>query len=625
MKRNIFILIMGISVLICAGSPVFALACEGQTGYMVEDLLSRMTLAEKIGQMTQADRVALDPGDIKNYFLGSVLSGGGSVPGVNTPDSWEGTEMPDTNTPESWIKMHEIFQEEALSTRLGIPIIYGVDAVHGHGNVVGATIFPHNIGLGATRNPQLIEKISAITANELKATGIRWNFSPCFAVGRDERWGRTYESYGELPVIPEMFASPFVYGHQGKRLTEESVLACAKHFVGDGGTLWGTGYQRTLPDWSTLDELGIDRGDTQLDLETLRAIHMPAYIKAIESGVQTVMISFSSVNGIKMHQHEYLITEVLKKELEFDGFVVSDWEGISELPGEYYDQVVASVNAGIDLFMAAYTWKDFIATLNTAVVNGDVPMDRIDDAVRRILRVKMHMKLFEHPVVADAEKYQKEFGSKEHRSIARKAVRESMVLLKNNHILPLDENVQKIFIGGRNADDIGGQCGGWTVTWQGARGDVTPGTTILEGIRHYAENEVTYHENCKGAQGHDVAIVVIGEDPYVEFLGDNDDLSLSEQDVECLNSVYDAGVPVVTLLLSGRPMIVTDHVANWDAFVAGWLPGTEGDGVAEVLFGKFNFKGTLPVTWPKSMSDIPINAGDELYDPLYEFGYGLHY
>lgn len=625
MKKNLFFLMLVVSVIIAAGHSAFGKDMNNSSDSMVEDILSQMTLMEKIGQMTQADRTTLDPGDVKNNFLGSVLSGGGAAPGVNTPGTWNGTDMPNTNTPESWVKMHNIFQKEALSTRLGIPIIYGVDAVHGHGNVVGATLFPHNIGLGATRNPELIGEIAAVTASELKATGIRWNFSPCFAVSRDERWGRSYESYGEVAEMPEMFAIPLVNGFQGETLNEKSVIACAKHFVGDGGTLWGTGYQRTLPDWSTLNELGIDQGDTQLDLDTLRALHMPAYVKAIESGVQTVMISFSSVNGVKMHQHEYLITDVLKNELQFNGFVVSDWEAISGLPGGYYDQVVASVNAGIDMFMAAYSWKDFINTLKTAVVNGDVSMDRIDDAVRRILNVKMRMKLFEHPVVGDTKNYQTDFGSKDHRSLAQKAVRESMVLLKNDGILPLGKKTQKIFVGGRNADDIGAQCGGWTVTWQGERGDITQGTTILEGIRNYAAKEVTYSKECIGAAGHDVAIIVLGEDPYAEFIGDTDDLSLSTQDTECLHNVSNAGVPVVTVLISGRPMIVTDQVADWDAFVAAWLPGTEGEGVADVLFGKYNFKGKLPVTWPKDMSDIPANAGDDLYDPLYEFGYGLHY
>lgn len=564
----------------------------------VEDLLARMTVDEKIGQMTQAERGNLRAGEVKDYFLGSILSGGGSVP---TP-----------NTPAGWADMYDNFQREALATRLGIPIIYGADAVHGHNNVYGATIFPHNIGLGATRDPDLVEEIGRITAKEVAATGVDWTFGPCVAVSRDERWGRSYESFGEDPELQQLLAGSYVRGFQGTTMSGDRIVACAKHWVGDGGTLWGTGMYGK-----------IDRGNTQCFESTLRTIHFPGYEEAIENGVGTIMVSYSSWNGVKMHENEYLITQVLKNELGFDGFIISDWNAIDELPyNSYHDKVVASVNAGIDMFMVPDRWKDFISELRSAVSSGEVSMTRIDDTVRRILRVKYKADLFEYPY-ADRSQQDGSFGSAAHRSLAREAVRKSLVLLKNkNNILPLSKSAD-IFVAGKNADNLGYQCGGWTISWQGGSGDITEGTTILEGIKQVATGSVTYNERGLGASGHDIAVVVIGETPYAEYEGDTNDLTLSLEDINCLDRVYGARIPVVVIMVSGRPLIVTNEIENWDAFVAAWLPGTEGKGVAEVLFGDYNFTGRLPVSWPREGSQIPINKGDSPYDPLFEYGYGL--
>ena len=590
----------------------------------IEDLIDSMTLDEKIGQMVQAEMKGVASGDITTYFLGSILSGGGSVPGDNTP--------------EDWADKYDAFQDEALATRLAIPIIYGIDAVHGHSNVYGAVIFPHNIGLGCTRDPDLIEEIGRITAKEVAATGLNWTFAPCVAVTLDERWGRSYESFGETPELQNLLAGPFVLGLQGSPLVGDStmdadrIVACAKHYIGDGGTIWGT------------SEGGqIDQGDCIVDEATLRATHLPGYIKALEQGVGTVMASYNSWNGDKMHGHYYLITTVLKNELGFDGFVVSDWNAITQLPSPYYyNDIIESVNSGIDMFMIPWcdkegepSWKEFISNLKAAVTpNNDVSMTRIDDAVRRILRIKFRAGLFDNPY-ADRSQNDGSFGSAEHRDVAREAVRKSLVLLKNeNDVLPISGS-SKIFVAGKSANNLGFQCGGWTIEHQGfddnGNGtDKTLGTTILQGIKNVHSGFVTYNKDGIGASGHDVAIVVIGETPYAEIPGDDNDLSLYSNDITCLNNVYAAGIPVVVIMVSGRPMIVTDDVTTdeidkWDAFVAAWLPGTEGEGIAEVLFGYYDFTGKLSVSWPKSMDQIPINYGDSSYDPLFEYGYGLEH
>ncbi|HEX6292398.1 MAG TPA: glycoside hydrolase family 3 N-terminal domain-containing protein [Herpetosiphonaceae bacterium] len=562
----------------------------------VADLLTRMTLDEKIGQMTQVDRGSLaTEADIATYYLGSILSGGGSAP---TP-----------NTPTAWADMYDRYQGIALSTRLGIPIIYGIDAVHGHNNVYGATIFPHNIGLGATRNPALIQQIGRATAEEVAGTGIDWTFAPCLCVARNERWGRTYESYGEDPEIASAMTT-IVTGLQGTSLSgPASILATAKHWVGDGGTTGGD-----------------DQGNTQISEAELRRLHVVPYVDAIQKGVGSVMISYSSWNGQKLHGHRYLITDVLKGELGFSGFVVSDWAGIDQLPGDYPSDVRTAINAGIDMVMVPHNYTLFTSTLRNEINAGSIPQARIDDAVRRILTKKFELGLFERPYTDRA--YTATIGSAAHRAIARDAVRQSLVLLKNtNNILPLAKNA-RIFVAGKNADDIGNQSGGWTISWQGSSGAITPGTTILQGIRNTVApgTTVTYSKSGRGAAGHDVAVVVIGEKPYAEGQGDKPSyLGLDQEDKNTLTTVKRTGVPMVVVLVSGRPMIVTNELPDWRGLIAAWLPGTEGQGVADVLFGDYKPTGKLPHSWPRAETQIPINTGDTPYDPLFPYGFGLTY
>ncbi|MEI5907065.1 glycoside hydrolase family 3 N-terminal domain-containing protein [Bacillus spongiae] len=564
----------------------------------VSDLLSKMTLEEKIGQMTQVDRNFLrSEEDIAKYYLGSLLSGGGSSPAPNTP--------------ESWANMYDRYQSISLTTPLEIPLIYGIDAVHGNNNVYGSTIFPHNIGLGAARNPELMKRIGEATAKEVAGTGINWTFAPCLCVARDERWGRTYESYGENPEIASSY-STIIEGLQGTNLTDSSsILATAKHWVGDGGTIGGD-----------------DQGDTQLSEQELRDIHIAPFIDAIEKGVGSVMISYSSWNGEKLHGHDYLITDVLKQELGFSGFVVSDWAAIDQLPGDYASDVRDSINAGIDMVMVPEDYITFISTLRNEVNEGNISMSRIDDAVSRILTKKFELGLFEDPYTDRT--YTPTIGSEEHRDIARDAVRQSLVLLKNEkEILPLSKDLNKIFVAGKNANNIGNQSGGWTISWQGSSGDITPGTTILEGIKNVAsENtEVTFNERGVGINSsYDVAIVVVGEKPYAEGQGDRPNgLGLDRTDITTLNQIKRSGVPIVVISVSGRPLVMTDQLSDWNALIQAWLPGTEGDGVADVLFGDYNFTGTLPISWPRSEEQLPMNIGDENYDPLFPYGFGLTY
>lgn len=564
----------------------------------VSDLLSRMTLEEKIGQMTQADHKAVgNMEDMKTYFLGSILSGGGSDPSSG-------------NSALDWANLYDSFQQKAMETRLGIPIIYGIDAVHGHSNVVGAVIFPHNIGLGATRNPELVKEVTRVTAIEIAATGIDWTFAPCIAVPRDERWGRTYEGFGETPELAALFGGPAVEGFQNDSLNSQtSIVACAKHYVGDGGTTGGD-----------------DQGNTEISEEELRSIHLPGYISAIESGVRTIMASYSSWNGVKMHGNKYLLTDVLKTELGFDGFIISDWAGIDQLPGDYTSDVEISINAGNDMVMVPNQYVNFFTTLKTLVQQGKVSQARIDDAVSRILKVKFEFGLFENPYTDRS--LLPLVGSIEHRNVARQSVRESLVLLKkNDNILPLPKSNIKVLVAGEHADNIGLQCGGWTIQWGGASGDITEGTTILEGMKKVSPTtNFIYSKDGDFSDSDstaDYAIVVIGEQPYAEGGGDRDDLTIDKDQINLVRKLKNLGIPVVTVLISGRPMIINPALHNSDAFIAAWLPGTEGDGIAEVLFGDYSPKGLLPITWSKSMDQIPQNIGDAQYDPLFEYGFGI--
>ena len=565
-----------------------------------------MTLEEKVGQMTQVDRQFLESeADIAKYYLGSLLSGGGSVP--------------EPNTPLAWGEMIDRYQKITLSTRLGIPLIYGIDAVHGHNNVVGATIFPHNIGLGCTYNPDLVKSVCRATALEVAATGIDWTFAPCLAVPRDDRWGRTYEGYGETPGIVAQLASAAVNGYQyGGLDNPNSILACAKHYIGDGGTVWGTGRDGKS-----------DRGDTQISEAELRKTDLPGYSSALEAGAGSVMASYNQWNGTYCHSSKYLLTDLLKVELGFTGFVVSDWEGIDQIPGDYMSDIIVAINAGIDMIMvpgSGEKYEDFIRLTMEAVAEGSIPANRIDDAVTRILRIKFQLGLFENPF-ADKSLLE-HVGSEEHRAIARDAVRQSLVLLKNDqNVLPLSKTLKKIHVGGRSANDLGNQCGGWTISWQGERGRITEGTTVLEAIESTVSSstEVTTSIDGSGAEGADVAIAVVGETSYAEFEGDNNSLTLDSSDLEAIKRMKSFGIPVVVILISGRPLIIEAQLNDWDALIAAWLPGTEGHGVADVLFGDYNPSAKLSVSWPRSISQLPLNAGDIEYDPLFEYGFGLSY
>ncbi|MFF7526228.1 glycoside hydrolase family 3 N-terminal domain-containing protein [Streptomyces pseudovenezuelae] len=578
----------------------------------VADLLSRMSLAEKTGQMTQAERGAVGTGaDITADDLGSLLSGGGSTP---TP-----------NTPAAWAKMIDSFQLRARATRFQIPLVYGVDAVHGHNNLVGATVMPHNIGIGATRDPALAQRTGAVTAAEVRATGIPWDFAPCLCVTRDERWGRSYESFGEDPALVESMET-VVQGLQGARdgrdlKDDDKVLATAKHFVGDGGTAYGS---------STTGTYTIDQGVTTVTRQQLEAIHLAPYRTAVDRGVGTVMPSYSSLDivgdgrgPVKMHARADMINGVLKDKLGFDGFVISDWNGIDQIPGDYASDVRTSVNAGVDMVMAPYAYKDFHTALVAEVRAGRVSEKRIDDAVSRILTQKFKLGLFEKPY-ADTSGASK-IGSAGHRAVARQAAAESQVLLKNSGgVLPLKKS-QKVYVAGSNADDIGNQSGGWTVTWQGASGDITPGATILEAMRRNSA-QLTYSKDASApTAGHDVGVVVVGEAPYAEGVGDvgnGNDLELSAADRAAVDKVC-AAMKCAVLIVSGRPQLIGDRLGGIDALVASWLPGTEGDGVADVLYGRRAFTGRLPVTWPRSEAQLPINVGDPTYDPQFPYGWGL--
>ncbi|MGD6742437.1 glycoside hydrolase family 3 protein [Streptomyces sp. BH106] len=580
----------------------------------VADLVSRMSLEEKVGQMTQAERAALkSPGDIASHHLGSLLSGGGSVP---TP-----------NTPEAWAKMIDGYQLRAQATRFQIPLIYGVDAVHGHNNVVGATIMPHNIGIGASRDPQLAEKTGAVTASEVRATGVPWDFAPCLCVSRDERWGRSYESFGEDPALVESMET-VIKGFQGRANgadldRDDKVLATAKHFVGDGGTEYGS---------STTGSYTIDQGVTKVTKQELEAVHLAPFGDAVKRGVGTVMPSYSSLDiigddqgPVKMHANAAMINGELKKKLGFDGFVISDYAGIDQIPGDYASDVRTSINAGLDMIMVPNAYADFEKTLLAETTSGRISEARVNDAVSRILTQKFKLGLFEKPYADTSNSDQ--IGGAAHRAVAREAAAKSQVLLKNDgNVLPLKKS-QKVYVAGSNADDIGNQTGGWTISWQGSSGKITDGTTILKAMKKAAPGAtVDYSKDASApTAGHDVGVVVVGETPYAEGVGDvgnGHDLELSAADKAAVDKVCGA-MKCVVLVVSGRPQLLGDRLGDVDGLVASWLPGTEGDGVADVLYGKRSFTGQLPVTWPKSEAQLPINVGDASYDPQFPYGYGL--
>ena len=551
----------------------------------LEELVSSMTLAEKIGQMTQAERRDVFKGETAQYALGSILSGGGSAPAYNTP--------------EGWVSMINGFIEESLESRLGIPAIYGIDAVHGNSNVQDATILPHNVGLGAIAAGNMKKGTDAaftagrITAEEMLAAGIRWTFAPVLGVAEDVRWGRTYESFSENVDIVTLMGASFIKG-----LQSSGAAACIKHYLGEGQA-----------------ENGQNKGNAVLDRDEIERI-LPPYRAAINAGAMSLMASFSSVNDIKMHEHKELLTDILKGELGFKGFVISDWAGIQELPGDSYKEKIGrSVNAGIDMIMAAgarNNWLELIKYLQELAEEGTVPMERIDDAVLRILRFKQSIGLFDNPLVQKAGNA----GSKENRSASRLLVSDSLVLLRNqNNILSHLPFFKNILVAGEGANDIGMQCGGWTITWQGEHGPITKGTTVLEGIQKAkGKTAVTYSPEGIAKGRFDAVIAVIGESPYAETDGDRfEDINIRETDMLMLQEVYKYNCPVIVIMLSGRPMTIGDEFEKWDAFIAAWLPGSEGGGIADVLFGKRNFTGKTPYTWRKT-----ING-----EIIYPFGFGL--
>ena len=595
----------------------------------VDALLSRMTLDQKIGQMTQAERRFVAPEEVHNYHLGSVFSGSGSFPGNNLPNDW--AAMNDAY----WLA-----SMAADEQHLAIPILYGLDAIHGNNNVKGATLFPHNIGLGAANDIDLARRIARITAREILATGVDWTFAPNLAVACNIHWGRTYESFSEDPNIVTSFASNIVDGLQGD-LGTDSVMVSLKHWVGDGGTT-----------------NGISQGETTLSRKELEQIHIKPFDSAIKAGAFTVMASFTSWNGDKCHGHKYLLTEVLKNEMKFEGFIISDWDAIDYLSEDYHEAVALAVNAGIDMFMVPEKWKEFISHTRQHVQRGSISLRRIDDAVRRILTVKFASGLFDKP--RPSQRFwsnHKSFGSQEHRELAREAVRKSLVMLKNQaDILPLRKDT-RILVAGKNAHNRGHQCGGFSIDWQGTCGNelIETGTSIWEGIQQVAASAIlSADKDGKDADPdlHDVAIVVIGETPYAEGLGDvrsgehliveagsqikgsmnvlspyGTTLELAKlhpEDLETIKTIAEKGIPVVTILVSGRPLVVARELDLSAAFVAAWLPGSEGQGIADVLFGDFDFQGKLSFSWPEN-DDHSCSTNGIKDSPLFPLGYGLNY
>jgi beta-glucosidase len=579
----------------------------------IKSIIMRMSLEQKVGQVIQADVGSVTPDDVIKYHLGSILNGGNSAPGGRL-----------YATAPQWLAGADEFYAASIKPKGKlpiIPIIWGSDAVHGHGKVIGATLFPHNIGLGAMRNPALMQKIGAVTAKEMRVTGLDWTFAPTLAVVRDDRWGRTYESYSENPEIVAAYAGPLVEGLQGRIgannwLKGPHIVATAKHFVGDGGTTNGK-----------------DQGDNASTEAVLRDQQGAGYPPALKAGIQSVMASYSSWHGVKMHGHRGLLTDVLKGRMNFGGFIVGDWNGHGQIPGCTATDCPASMNAGLDMYMAPDSWKALYASTLKAAQDGQLPMARLDDAVARILRVKLRSGLFEagKPSSRPYAGNLGDLGSPANRAIARQAVRESLVLLKNEgSALPLKRG-QRLLIAGDGADSFMKQSGGWTLTWQGTglkREDFPGATTIGQAlVAEAGAGNATISADGQYSTKPDVAIVVFGEDPYAEFQGDIPDLVFRDKanSLALLKQYRAAGIKTVAVFLSGRPLWVNPYLNQSDAFVAAWLPGSEGGGVADVLFGRADFKGLLPFSWPKLGNQFNLNVGDASYDPLFAYGYGLRY
>jgi len=583
---------------------------RNEHGAAVDALMASMSLQQKVAQMIQGEIKHVSPDDVRTYGIGSVLNGGGSFPNQDKNASLE-----------DWVALADAYREASLDTSQGssgIPLLWGTDAVHGHNNVIGATIFPHNIGLGAANEPELIGKIGRVTSREVAATGIDWIFAPTVAVPLDDRWGRTYEGYSDRPQIVGEYAGVIV-----KALQSEGLLATAKHFIGDGGT-----------------DQGIDQGNTQVSLETLLKVHGQGYYSALEAGVTSVMASFNSWNGTKIHGDKFILNDLLRDQLGFQGFVISDWNGHGQIPGCTNASCAQAINAGVDMVMAPEDWKDLLFNTIDQVERGEISRERIDEAVRRILIAKAEAGLFEAPLPSvRAEPLLELVGSAEHRNIAREAARKSLVLLKNDsQLLPIAASAN-VLVAGAGSDSIEMQTGGWTITWQGTGNNnaTFPGaTSIFAGLRQVLEaggGKAVLSPDGSFTDKPDVAIVVFGETPYAEGQGDVDTLAWQQEDprdLRLLQRLKEQNIPVVAVFLSGRPMWVNAHLNASDAFVAAWLPGSEGAAIADVLVAnadgtpRYDFAGRLSFDWPNAdlnadNPDLPVD------DFLFEYGYGLSY
>jgi len=605
-KKYLILIIFVLSLIIMSGCTnaeepiIIPTPNELTIAEKVSAMLEEMSLNDKVGQMIQAERASITPEQVKTYGIGSVLSGGGSHPTAYT------------DTADDWYQMYFSYQQKALESPSEIPIIYGIDAVHGNNNLYGATIFPHNIGLGAANDPDLMYEIGMATAQEMKVTGITWTFAPAVSVVSDISWGRTYEGLSENPIIHANLVQSMVLG-----LQNGGVSATAKHFVADGGTSGG-----------------IDQGNAILDEQIIRDIHLAPYLEAIEADVDTIMISYSSINGAKMHASDYWINDILKEELGFDGFIISDWNAIHQLSGEFADQIVQSVNAGVDMLMEPTDWQEAYIQLLNAVNNNRITQSRIDDAVTRILTIKYKTGLMDNPF--DRLDVESNLYTQEHKDIAREAVRKSLVLLKNeNNALPLLKN-ESIYITGPAADHVGYMCGGWTTFWQGnIAQDIGVGMSIKDAISDVLGTQsINLEDSWTNA---DTVIVVLTETPYSEGVGDNDALTLTtgmshadnQAALDIAFQAQAAGKNVIGILISGRPLVLGDYLNSFDAFIVAWLPGSEGGiGIADVIFGDYDFTGKLSFTWPKDLSQIGYTSTQANYNESYvmfPFGYGLSY
>lgn len=546
-----------------------------------EDLLGKMTEWEKIGQMLVIEKNSIrNSDDITRYNLGALLSGGGAGPKEDTP--------------AAWLAMVQGFQNAAKKTCLKIPLLYGIDAVHGHANVYGATVFPHDIGLGASYDADLVKRVARATAEEMAATGIYWNFAPNLDVAKDTRWGKTYETFGSNTANTAMLGAAYVAGTQEGSGDYINVLATAKHFIGGGSMQYGTSRNK---------DFKIEEGNITLNESQLRQTHLIPFKKAVAGGAQVVMVNTATWNGVNNTGNKYLLTDVLKGELGFEGFVVSDWYGVYQVAPTRYESLVTSINAGVDMVMTPFEYRDFMDNMRQALARGDISQERLNDAVRRILAVKFKAGLFDRPESKPEDL--SAVGSAQHRALAREAVRKSQVLLKNTDgALPVSKTVSRIIVGGASADNLGRQAGGWTTEWQGIDGNAgVEGTTILQGIKNTVSAQAVIEYDKEGNFSSqnglaDVGIAVVGEKPYAEGWGDNAKPGLSPEDLNAIASIKRNSKKIIVIIVAGRPVDIAPYVKNWDGVVASWLPGSEGQGVADMLFGDYYFTGTLPVPWP---------------------------